>query len=342
MDIEEAASILEINTDATNEELDAAYKKFASIYHPDKGGNSDDMAQLNKARDALQEHLSVQNLPSVIKQFELTVKEMNVVAREQRALEKRAEKTEREIFSTATNKLKSYKQTAIILAAVSAAGIFLGKEIPKELTSAFTNISDEKLVEVSSPVKTDLVNSAIVKLSSNKDVKDTEETIELTTKEKSALKKYEEDEYAYIRYQKNLLRIEDRKERSKIYTSMWYMMTFGVGIYAGMGAWWLNRRIQRIEEKIEELMEDLSIKSQYAHILIDLFEGSIEKTWSLRDLQNAIIENGQNCERIRPILRAVGEKKIAQLLITKGLESSALNVFHGNYENKYEEAYLFS
>lgn len=71
MNINEAISILNIDEDFTVEDLDAAYKKLARDFHPDKGENSDEMARINRARDVLQKHVSVNNPPAVIKQFDL-------------------------------------------------------------------------------------------------------------------------------------------------------------------------------------------------------------------------------------------------------------------------------
>lgn len=339
MDIQEATLLLDIKGDITSDKIDEAFKKLASKLHPDKGGDTDDMARINKARDVLQEQASLRNLPAVIKQFELSIKEMNAVAREQRVLEKRVEKSEKEILYSATNKLKSYKNIALILAAISTGAIFLGKDLPKELTSSFIPEVGESPVSVSQPIESDLVKNAQLKVSKDSEKKDKPT---LTAEESAALKKYESKMKEYLRYKGLAYQYEQQKAKAKQFTLMWYLMTFGIGIYAGFGTFIFNQKIRRIEEELEELLEDLSFKSHYAQILRDLFEGDLKDSWGFRDLFEAVSKNGRENKRLRPLLRGVGSKKITQLLINKGLESSSLIVKQGGRENGYEETYSLS
>lgn len=44
--------VLGINASATRAEIDAAYKRLASINHPDKGGDTTRMSEINRAREA--------------------------------------------------------------------------------------------------------------------------------------------------------------------------------------------------------------------------------------------------------------------------------------------------
>jgi len=53
MSKKEAAEILDINIDATREEIIFAHKKAIQKNHPDKGGTSEIAAKINKARDKL-------------------------------------------------------------------------------------------------------------------------------------------------------------------------------------------------------------------------------------------------------------------------------------------------
>lgn len=50
---EQPWQVLGLTSHATREEIDAAYRKLASEHHPDKGGDSQQMARINAARDAL-------------------------------------------------------------------------------------------------------------------------------------------------------------------------------------------------------------------------------------------------------------------------------------------------
>lgn len=336
MNIEEAVSLLEIDNEVTSEGIDSAYKKLASKYHPDKGGDTDEMARINKARDLLQDNISVNNLPAVIKQFELTVKEMNVVAREQRALEKRVEKSEKEILTSATTRFKSYKNIAIVFTALSAAAFFLGKEIPKEITSSFIPEVGASPKSVPAPVINELVMAAQLKVDTSKgNVELTEQEAEVLKEYKSDINKYNKDQYLIASYQK-------RKAEAKLFSLMWYAMTFGVGICAGLGAWLCNQRIIHIEEELKELLEDLSFKSQYVSVLQDLFEDKLKSSWTFNDLLETVSSNRHNNYRLISLVREVGSRKIAQLIINKGLESSAITVSHGGLENRYEETYSIS
>lgn len=51
--LEEARSILGVEANATDEEIQAAYTRLMRMAHPDKGGTSGLAAQLNAARDRL-------------------------------------------------------------------------------------------------------------------------------------------------------------------------------------------------------------------------------------------------------------------------------------------------
>ena len=53
MSAQAARSILGVGADATEAEIEAAYKRLMRMAHPDKGGTSGLAAQLNAARDRL-------------------------------------------------------------------------------------------------------------------------------------------------------------------------------------------------------------------------------------------------------------------------------------------------
>lgn len=53
MSSEEARSILGVGSDATTEEIQAAYTRLMRLAHPDKGGTTGLASQLNAARDQL-------------------------------------------------------------------------------------------------------------------------------------------------------------------------------------------------------------------------------------------------------------------------------------------------
>lgn len=50
---EQPWQVLGVSSHATPDEIEAAYKRLAMEHHPDRGGDSDKMARINAARDAL-------------------------------------------------------------------------------------------------------------------------------------------------------------------------------------------------------------------------------------------------------------------------------------------------
>lgn len=341
MNIKEAASLLAVEGDITFEKVDMAFKKLASKRHPDKGGDTNEMARINEARAVLNEHISVSNLPATIKQFELCIKEFNNVAREQRFLEKRVEKSEKDILHSATNRLKSLKNLALVLTAISTTAFFLGKDIPKELTSILTEEKVEAFAPVPAPIGKNLPDAANLKTLKSNENKDTPDiTVETTlASQESTTKDRDRDHlntkalgYSYV----------TSDFITKRLTSFWYILFFIIGVYAGVGSWVLNRKITRIEEELAELLEDLSFKSQYVKVLRELFEEDLMDSWTFENLLEAVSNNSSEVNRLRPLVRYIGSKKITQLLINKGLESSSLIVKHGGEDNNYEEMYSLS
>ncbi|HEV7385946.1 MAG TPA: DnaJ domain-containing protein [Phenylobacterium sp.] len=53
MSLEEARSLLGVDPDATDDEIQAAYTRLMRLAHPDKGGTTGLATQLNAARDRL-------------------------------------------------------------------------------------------------------------------------------------------------------------------------------------------------------------------------------------------------------------------------------------------------
>lgn len=50
--------VLGVTSHATRDEIDNAYRTLAMKHHPDRGGNANEMARINTARDAGYEHLA--------------------------------------------------------------------------------------------------------------------------------------------------------------------------------------------------------------------------------------------------------------------------------------------
>lgn len=52
------AGVLQVSSQASRAEIDAAHRRLAMQHHPDRGGTTDQMARINRARDAAYEWLS--------------------------------------------------------------------------------------------------------------------------------------------------------------------------------------------------------------------------------------------------------------------------------------------
>ena len=54
---EQPWQVLGVGMNASREEIEEAYRKLAAKHHPDRGGNPQEMARINAARDDLYERL---------------------------------------------------------------------------------------------------------------------------------------------------------------------------------------------------------------------------------------------------------------------------------------------
>lgn len=335
MDYIEATSVLGLEQHCSIEEVEKSYKALASKYHPDKGGSHGDMVKVNEARNFLVSHLSTSNLPSVFKQLELSVLNMNLANQEHRALERKVEKIENDVKVTATSKLKSMKSAALVLATLSTGAFFLGKQIPKDLMTGFMPVALEKPLKVERPEVTE--NVAIYLASKNIEEKVKSEEIFLRLPKE--IQNYLSQEKKYKEYAHELNIYSFIQEKIRNYTLIWHLFTFGLGLYAGVGAWFLNRKIQRVETELSELTTDLTIKAQYVEYLQDVFGDHSIDQWTLKDLENRISEFNFHNYSLRLIAGNIGPKKLAQLFIAKGQESSFLSVKHGDADNGYRETF---
>lgn len=149
MDYKKAISLLGVSTESSLDDIEKAYKNLVQEYHPDLGGSDKKMAELNEARDFLREYFAGSNFPAILQQFEVAVRDMNAIAINQRNVERKVEKATEDVRKTATNRLKNWRQIALVFAAISVAAIFLGKDIPKEIVNSF------HIREIAIPTKVD-------------------------------------------------------------------------------------------------------------------------------------------------------------------------------------------
>lgn len=347
MDIDNAFKILGLNSSSAIEEVESAYKELALEKHPDKGGDPAEMAELSEARDVLREYLSSKSLPAVIKQFDLAVQNMNELARNQRNVEKKIERITKDIRETATVQLRKWRQFAIILAGISAAAIFIGKDLPKELLVSFKREAIAfPLPAVAKPTKPEF--GALLKETKEMEEKELEslviqnENIKATNQRLD--KNYRLIVNRYSQYRSEFQMVEEQnkwiKERNRLNMVVWYAVTFGIGICAGFIAWYFNRRIEHVEIEISDLDEDLTSKSTFYRLLNEILKESIEEKWTFVDFEECIYSWKPSRESWSTIFHAIGAKKFGHLLISKGQEIGLIETIAGSSESAFEEKYF--
>jgi hypothetical protein len=336
----EAVKILGLNEDFTQEDVKKAYKlKVPQNHHDKASGNNTAMSELNEARDFL-----LKNDLIVVEKLEIAIRDMNQIALQHKTIDKKVDKFEKSALKSATSKLERYKRIAILLAGLSTAAIFLGKDIPKDILLGFQRSEIPSPAVVTKPIENDLIKKYKVSdATKSKDKKDIDLSSDFSSQEIVEIEKFDKENKKYIEYVLQVSRIAELnreiKQNNQNKTFYWYIFTFGLGIYSAFGAWFLNQKIHRIEENLSEINDDLLIKSNYFTILLDLFRGELPLEWSFQQLEDAISENGYKLRKLERIVHVIGTKKIAQLLILKGQEGQFISVVDGNKDNNYLEKY---
>ncbi len=340
MNYQEAVAFFELPKQYVEEDIYASYRRLASEHHPDKGGDPEMMKKVNEAKRLLEEDKCNTNLMT-LKQFEraLRVIEDDKVQRKQN--EKKADKLEEDARSQLTGRLNAIKNIAYVATAISVGALFLGKEMPKEIFTMLTPNLVEKPAVVEKPLLTVKVEKALnikkYELGGSTDKNNTidEATQELVNKYEHEAEKY--DEYAY-----RLNVYQAQQERISLYKKVWYFFIFYLAASTGCLGWLYNNKSKRVETELDEFMSSLTIKSRYAHALKEALNGVLPKSWTLQQLESSLHENESSNSLLAKFNYYLGTKKLAQLLIAKGMEQSFLNVTHGNVENHFEEIYSLS
>ena len=135
MNLELAQEILGVPEGATAAEIDSAFRRLASVVHPDRGGDDDQMAQLSAARETL---LAVAK-PAIsmaltrVDEFRAIAIAINEASAQRTALDAEVVEIRRKLAAKSVNRLKDYRLGAAIAAAALAACTFLAKEAPKSI-----------------------------------------------------------------------------------------------------------------------------------------------------------------------------------------------------------------
>lgn len=130
MEVKKAFEILGLHESATESEIEASFRSLALARHPDRGGSDAEMQELNTARSVAN---SVARNTAIIP---ISVVK-DIVAATTNALTIRSEISRdigvavSQIKEKATGQLKQSRQMATLVGGVSAAALFLGKDLPE-------------------------------------------------------------------------------------------------------------------------------------------------------------------------------------------------------------------
>lgn len=132
MRLDEALNLLGLKEESKAEDLDEKYRVLAASAHPDKGGSDEEMQRLNVARDIVSASYKSRSALIPID----AIKEI-VIATNKGIAEYESKKGRSKLFTTRivdinTSRPKKLRRMAALFGGVSAASIFLGKDIPRE------------------------------------------------------------------------------------------------------------------------------------------------------------------------------------------------------------------
>ena len=132
METKTAFEILGLEPTTTPEEIEERFRKLATERHPDRGGADDLMAELNQARlaalTALAHARAMVPIEGVRSAIELAVTRQEA----QRQVDQRLASTREDFQSKTTGKLRQFRRMAGVFAAVAAAALFVGRELPSD------------------------------------------------------------------------------------------------------------------------------------------------------------------------------------------------------------------
>jgi len=132
MDTQTAFRILELLPSSSPDEIDLAYRRLARHRHPDAGGSEAAMAELNEAREvALTSKSRTTALVTLETIRDIVVASNQELAQRQELRAETAQIVER-LKERATNRLRRYKDLSALFGGISAAALFLGKDLPAQ------------------------------------------------------------------------------------------------------------------------------------------------------------------------------------------------------------------
>lgn len=341
MNYNEAVDILELPENYNESDINRSFRKLASKYHPDKGGDSEYMKKIIEAKQVLDQE-NLKNTGLTVKQLEIALQTIETKKTELEKYERVVRKLESVATTRVVGSLKSKKSMAYIASASFLGATFLSKEVPKEIFSLFTPYVIEKPTPVQEPVLPLKIKSELnkekwdfggeVQSEEKNSVSSDIETQELVNKYEHELKQYNQYVTTFAMYQEQQSQIS----RFKV---IWYSFMFAIAGYSGLFGWRCQHWVRRVEEDLEEVMSNLRIKSRYVLTLKEIFDGTLPNQWTLEELEVALLENKFKNNMLNKLHMSLGTSKLSQLLIAKGQENGFVSMLQGNEENDFQEIY---
>jgi hypothetical protein len=131
------------------------------------------------------------------------------------------------------------------------------------------------------------------------------------------------------------------KYENALMTKMWLAMTFGIAIFAGIGAWSFTRRIDEIEHDLSEFDEHISLKTNLYSMLKNVLGEKLSNKWTLDDFKNGLIDwKAEKNEKWGYIAHIIGQDKFAYMVLLKSQQIGLLKVTESICDGALIEQYV--
>lgn len=311
MDVSAALKLfgLPIEPHPTDVEIEVAFRRIASEAHPDRGGSHEEMVKLLAARDSLLARSRAETALVPVS----VIHELVVVAARSAALKEsedaKARESSKQIVFQSTNRLKGYRRIAAVAAALSAASLFLIKELPFEKYYAIRTQDFERRADSAKKAADDLYPSSAPAESANPASTPSPEQAAYDAQVQKARAAREKADAMALAAQAS-------KDEHALLELMLKTLALAVAASSGLLAWLLTRRVTSIEADISELDELTNSRPDLFKLLRDVFGGSVPSTWSQGDLEGSLATWAKNSKgAIQLIVREVGPKTFATYLM---------------------------
>ncbi len=143
MELKLALELFELDDGFSARDLEEKYKVLASKFHPDKGGCSTKMADINTAKDALSKKIEASKSLIPVEAIKDIVIATNKGMMEYEDKKEASRSASKRIVDIHTSRPKKLKKMATLFGSIAAAGVFLGKDIPEKFFEGMPGVGTE-------------------------------------------------------------------------------------------------------------------------------------------------------------------------------------------------------